>query len=122
MSCNEFNFERSTCTHVDVGFDFSKVLNYTDSSGVIDITGRTFQLIIKDVIGGTAQLTLNHIGDALSTGLYIADPTTGAIEVVIIDTDTLTAGTYPYEMTDTDSDGKISIFMQGTIEFHTRGF
>lgn len=124
MGCGLFNFQATTCTQVDVGFDFTQVLSYTDTGGAVDITGMTFQLIVKDALAGSALLTLNHVGDDISTGLYIADPSTGVIQVVIIDADTsgIAAGEYPYQMTKTLADGKISIFMQGTMGFVDRGF
>ena len=125
MGCSEFNFQTRTCTQVNKDFDFVKVLTVKDSAGsIVNLTGLTFQLIIKSYLGGTILLTLDHVGDNLTTGLYIPDPTSGIINIQIIQATaaTITAAVYPYEMTQDDTDGLLTIFMQGTIEFLDRGF
>ena len=124
IDCELFNYQTGNCTQVDIGKDFDKDLSITDSTGSpIDLTTDTYQMIIKDSLGGSALFTLDEVGDNLTTGLYIASPTSGIINIIITDTDTaITAGVYPYEMTKTDSDSKIFVFMQGTIEFYERGF
>ncbi len=125
MGCNEFNFLTGTCTQVDVGFDFDKVLTYTDSAGLaIDVTGFDFTLIIKDTLAGSTLLTLPIVGDNTTTGLYIPDPTNGIINMHITDTDSTAVGVglFPYEMTETDGDLKVDIFIQGNIQFSDRGF
>jgi len=122
MACSEFNFSIDTCTQVDVGFDFSKVFTITDGGGAVDLTNLTFQLIVKDRTGGTALLTLDEVGDDLTSGLYIADPVTGVLKMIITDTDSLTSGNYPYEMTQTDASSRKSIFLQGYIQFFGGAF
>ena len=125
MGCNELDFQSNTSTQVDKDFDFSASQAYTASAGdAIDVTNDTFVLIIKDALDGSALLTLNEVGDNLTTGLYIPSPTSGIINIQITDTDvgTIAAGSYPYEMNRTDSDSKLFIFMQGTVQFSDRGF
>lgn len=123
--CSNFDFNNSTCTLVTKGFDYSKVLTYTDSNGdAINITGFVFLMTIKDALGGSDILSLPIVGDNLTTGFYIPSPVSGVLNMLITDTDTglITAGVYPYEFTVTDTDSKIDIFIQGTIEFFDRGF
>lgn len=125
MGCSEFDFQTSTCTQVDKGFDFSKVLTYKDSLGaVIDLTNLTFLMTIKDGLGGSTLLVLSEVGDDVTTGLYIPSPISGIINIQITDDDTgsIAEGVYPYEITLTDSNGRVEIFMQGTIQFDDRGF
>jgi hypothetical protein len=125
MLCSEFNFQTGTCSQVTKDFDFEKVLTYTDSSGVvIPITTDTFVMVIKDALDGSILLTLPEVGDNVTTGLYIPTPTSGVINIQITDTDVtaLAVGIYPYEMTITDTDGKVDIFAQGTIQVIDRGF
>lgn len=124
-NCSLFNFETITCTQADIGFDFTKILTFTDASGaVIDITGETFVMTIKDVLSGSTLLTLSIVGDNLTTGFFIPSPTTGIINMQITDTDTglIAAGFYPYETIRTDVDSKKTVFMQGNIQFFSRGF
>jgi hypothetical protein len=80
-------------------------------------------MTIKDALGGSTLLTLPIVGDALTTGLYIPDPTNGQIfvQMTAADTTTVGAGVFPYEMTKTLST-KLTIYMQGTIEFINRGY
>lgn len=123
--CNQANLEfANNCTQVDVGFDWRKTLTY-DTGGVVnDITGFVFVMTIKDEIGGSILLTLPIVGDAVTTGIYIPDPTNGILMLLITDTDSIATGggVYPYEMTSTDTAGLISPFMQGTIQFLDRGY
>jgi hypothetical protein len=69
-------------------------------------------------------LTLDQVGDNLTTGLYIPSPTTGVIAIQITNADVtgISAGAFPYLMTKTDSDSKIFTFAQGTIQFYDGGF
>lgn len=123
--CSEFNFQTGTCTQVDIGFDFEKVLTYKDGNkDVIDLTNLEFSMVVKDSVGGSVLLNLVEVANNISTGLYIPNPTTGVINIQITDVDTssISAGVWPYEFTVTDNDSKIEIFMQGTIQFHDRGF
>jgi hypothetical protein len=125
MGCSEFDFQSSTCTQADIGFDFSKVLTYKDSLGaVIDLTNLEFSMTIKDSLGGTTLLSLVEVGSISLTGMYIPSPTTGVINIQVTDTDTssIAEGVYPYQIQVVDADDKVEIFMQGTIEFHSRGF
>ena len=125
MLCSEFNFEPITCTHITKGKDFDRPLTYTNDDGSAgDLTSQTLQLIMKDGLSGSTLLTLNHVGDNLTTGFYIPTPTNGIVNMQLTDTTTagLTVGVYPYEITRTDSDSKVFIWMQGTIEVFDRGF
>lgn len=123
--CNQFNFELSTCTQVDVSFDWTKTLTYQDTSGVaIDVTSYVFVMTIKDENGGATLLSLPIVGDNLTTGIYIPVPTNGILNLQITDTDAgiVGGGVFPYELAVTDPDGLISPFMQGTIQFLDRGY
>lgn len=124
--CNNFNFSEETdpCTNVKIGFNFSQSAEYQNNNTPIDITSDTFQMVIKDSLGGTILLTLNEVGDTMTTGLYIPMPALGLIFIQIMAADSLLVGEgiFPYEMTRTDPDGLLHIFMQGTIEFTNRGF
>ena len=125
MDCDNFDFLTGNCTQVDIGFDFEKVFTYTDSLGLpVPLTGFDFNMIIKDALGGATLLTLPTVNDNVTTGFYFPSPITGIISMLITDTDTagFTVGTYPYEMTITDTDSKVEIFMQGEIQFVDRGF
>lgn len=126
MKCNKFNFEESTtpCSNVKVGFYFSFTAFYNISGVGIDISDDTFEMTIKDAIGGSIILTLPEVLDDITTGLYIPTPTGGKIFIQILEADTVTigAGTFPYEMTKIDSDGLKTIHMEGTIEFIDRGY
>jgi hypothetical protein len=125
MSCSEFNFQTGTCTEVEKDFNFAKVMTVRDLDNVIvDLTGLTFQLVVKDTLAGSVLFTLDHVGDNLTTGLYIPNPSSGVINIQIIKADVTgqAAGVYPYEMTKTDTDGLLTIFSQGTLQFSNRGF
>ena len=124
IKCELFNFSTGNCTHVDITKDFSKTLTITDSAGAaIDLTPDTFQMTIKDALDGNILFTLVEVVTNLLTGLYIPAPTSGVIDIQITDTDTaITPGVYPYELQKTDTDGKIFVFMQGTMQFYDRGF
>lgn len=80
-SCNELNLQTGQkCTQVDIGFDYSKTITYTDNSGnAIDLTGFVLDGNIKDNLGGSVILALPEVGDDQTTGLYIADRTTGVL-------------------------------------------
>lgn len=125
-TCSQFDYTESTqpCTNADVGFDFSKSLTYENLDIPIDITGFVFSMTIKDSVGGATLLSLPIVLNASTTGLYIPDPTNGEIFVQITKADTITVGNgvFPYEMTETNPSSKISIFMQGTIQFIDRGY
>jgi len=123
MGCNNFNFNSSTCTQVNTGFWYSRVMKYTDdSSNAIDLTGFSLSMTIKDALGGSTLLTLSSGVDDSTTGFHIPDPTAGTIymQITSIDSD-MTGGNYPYEIVITDSSGKDQIFMQGYINFVDRG-
>ena len=125
MSCSQFDFQTGTCTQVEKDFNFAKVMTVRDSDRIIvDITGLTFQLVVKDTLAGSVLFTLDHVADNLTTGLYIPNPSSGVINIQIIKADVTgqAAGVYPYEMTKTDTDGLLTIFSQGTLQFSNRGF
>ncbi len=126
MGCSEFNFQSNTCTQVNIGFDFSKTLTYTDSNkAAINITGFDFVMTVKDELGGSTILTLPIVVTNLLTGFYIPSPSTGVLFMQISKADTAItggAGVYPYEIVVTDPDTKENIYFQGTIEFFERGF
>jgi hypothetical protein len=123
--CNQADLSfANSCTQVDVGFDWKKTLTY-DTGGVAnDVTGFVFVMTIKDENGGSTLLTLPIVGDNITTGIYIPDPTSGVLMLLITDTDSIAVGggVYPYEIASTDTDGLISPFMQGTIQFLDRGY
>lgn len=120
--CSNFDFNNSTCTSVDIAFDFSKVLLFSDEAGAIDLTGFGLVGVIKDAIGGSSLLALTIVGNDQTTGFYIPVLTDGSIQFIIKKEDALASGTYPYEFTLTNPSGDDSIFMQGTIQFFDRGF
>jgi len=124
MGCSQFNFQLSTCTQVDIGFDFSRVLTVTDEGGIVDLTGSTLEMIIKDTLGGATIMTLPVVLDADTTGFYIPSPTTGIVnmQITAVDSGLIAEDWYVYETILTDSAGKIGIFMQGSIQFSTRDF
>ena len=124
-NCNEMNFQSGNkCTQVDIGFDYSKTITYTDNSGVaIDLTGFVLDCDIKDALGGSVIIAMPEVGNDQTTGLYIADRTTGVILFQIKKADTaITAASYPYEITITNPSTDDSVFLQGIIEFANRGF
>jgi len=125
MSCNNFDFTiPNKCTQVNIGFDFSKTLTFTDNDGLpIDLTGYVLAGDIKVSLGGASIISLPEIGDDQTTGLYIPDRTTGVIFLQIKAADTVqTEFNYPYEITITDPSTDIEVFMQGIIQFYERGF
>ena len=125
MPCSTFDFKiTNRCTQIDIGFDFSKILTFTDSDGIaIDLTGYTLAGDIKVNLGGASIISLPEVGDDQTTGLYIPDRTTGVIFFQIKAEETAqTPFDYPYEITITDPDTDITIFMQGIIQFNERGF
>lgn len=125
MKCADFNFSSSTCTSVYKGYDFTKTLTFRNSDKTaIDLTNLTFVMIIKDSLGGSTLLTLNEVGDDVSTGLYLPLPLTGQINLLITDADSagIAVGKYPYEIRYTQSNGLQFPFMEGDIEFCDRGF
>ena len=80
MGCSEFNFQSNTCTQVNIGFDFSKTLTYTDSNkAAINITGFDFVMTVKDELGGSTILTLPIAVTHLLTGCYIHSTSTGVL-------------------------------------------
>ena len=125
-TCNSFDYTVSTqpCTNVNVGFNFSKSVTYSNEGTPINITGFVFAMTVKASIGGSTLLTLPIVTDNLTTGLYIPDPSTGEIFVQIIKADTIStgAGVFPYEMILINPSGLESIFMEGTIQFIDRGY
>lgn len=124
MACSQFNFQESSCTNVDVGFDFSKTLTFTDSDGVpVDITGYILAGEIKTSTGGTTVLNLPEVPNDQTTGLYIPDRTVGIIyfQIKLVDTGSVDI-IYPYEITITAPSSDFEIFMQGTIQFLDRNF
>ena len=124
MGCSQFNFQLSTCTQVDIGFDDIKTLTVTDDNGAVDLTGFGLVMTIKDKLDGTEILVLDIVGDDETTGFYIPDPATGIVNMLITATDStpIAAGWYVYETVLTDPSGKKFIFMQGSIQFYKRGF
>ena len=124
MACSEFNFKESDCTHVEVGHHYTRDLSVSGSGGATDLTNLEFVMVIKDSLSGTTLLTLEEVGDALTTGFYIPNPTTGVIHMIITDTDSDTVGSgyFPYEMVQTDDLTHSEIFMQGNIQYFTRDF
>ena len=124
MGCSQFNFQLSTCTQVDIGYDDVKVFTVTDDNGAVDLTGFGLVMIIKDNLGGSDILVLDIVGDDATTGLYIPDPATGIVNMLITEAVSalIAAGWYVYQTVLTDPSGKDFIFMQGSIQFYTRGF
>lgn len=127
INCSLFNFQTGTCTQVNMGFDFSKTLTYTDpNNAAINITGFDFVMTVKDVLGGSTILTLPIVATNLLTGFYIPSPSTGVLFMQIAKADTAAitggAGVYPYEIVVTDPDTKENVYFQGTIQFYERGF
>lgn len=121
MACNSFDFQESSCSQVDLGFDwFSIQLDYTDESGAaIDLTGYDLNMEIKDVKGGTVILTLATISSSILTGLNIPTPANGQVspQILAADTNLFTAGAYPFEITITNTLGHTEIWFAGSIQF-----
>ena len=119
MACSYFEFSEKSCTAVNIGFDFSKTLTFTDNDGLpIDLTGYLLAGEIKNSLGGNTLISLPEVSDSQTTGLYIADRTTGIIEFQIKLADTSqTEFTFPYEITITDPATDINLFLHGTIQF-----
>jgi len=125
MNCSKFDFFSETCTNINKGFDFIKSLTFKDSKEeLIDLTNLTFTMIVKDSLGGSVLLTLTEVGDDTTTGIYIPNPSTGVLNLLITDTDSssILAGKYPYEITYTQTNGLIFPFLIGEIEVSDRGF
>ena len=119
-----FDFQTGTNTEIIKGSFFTKVLTYKFQGTAINISSFTFEMVIKDVLGGTTLLTLAQVASDTLLGLYIPDPTTSVIniQIPISDSDGLTVGTPVYEFTMTDSSGRLFEFFQGTIQVTDRGF
>lgn len=124
MGCSQFNFQLSTCTQVDIGFDYFRILTVTDLGGIVNLTDFIFEMVIKDELGGNEILTLNIVGDDDTTGFYIPSPETGVLNMQILEPEStpIAPGWYVYEMTIQDPSGHTDIFMQGSIQFYQRGF
>lgn len=124
MACEEFNFsETNGCSHASVGKDFLLNVLVTDEDGAVeDITNSTFELIIKDYIGGATLLTLNNTGTLDTTGFYYNDAPNGDMDMRITDTDTATLGqgVYRYEWNKTTATGFVTLEGYGTFQFLDR--
>jgi len=129
-TCNVVNFERTDdpekCTQVDIGSDWNRPIKQVKLStgDPIDITGITYQMIIKDVKGGSVLLTLDHVGAILLQGIYIPTPANGEMFLQIPDdvSTSIGGGVYPFEIMQTSASGFKKMFINGTIEFYSTGF
>jgi|TARA_R110000744_G_scaffold32469_9_gene76005 hypothetical protein len=96
--------------YVEAGATFSRVITYTDSSGVlVDLTGYTAELQVREkVTSATAILTkVPTLGGALGTISWTFTPT---------ETATLTASKYAYalELTKT-ADSTVTRLVEGAL-------
>ncbi len=124
MSCERFDFSESNdCSHASVGKDFLFNVLVSDGDGdVEDISNDTFELVIKDEVGGATLLTLSNTVTPNATGFYYNDAVNGDMDMVITDTDSITVGegVWQYEWNRTDSNGLISLEGYGTFQFIDR--
>jgi hypothetical protein len=95
-----------------------------DTGAVVPLTGQTFEMTIKDTNGGTVLLTMPIVTDKITTGIYIPSPTDGIMFLQIMRADSVTVGEgyFPFEIIRTDSDGLLSVYITGEIQFYTRDF
>lgn len=124
MACEEFNFSESNqCSHVSVGKDFLYSVSVVDEEGEPeDISGDTFDLIIKDVIDGTTLLVLTNVLVPDTTGFYVNNAFLGDVDMRITAADTVAVGegVFRYEWNRTISGGFIKLEGYGTMQFSDR--
>jgi len=118
--CKRFNFSNSKmqCTGINIDYTWSKSIQIKDKDGVPqDLTGYTIHFLIKKSKDGDVLFDLSEQANPFSTGIYIADPTTGLIQLKITDEDTATIaeGHYPYEFYKMSGSGEKYIDMYGYI-------
>lgn len=125
MKCSLFNFQegvcngKTVCTQVNIGYDYCPTLTVTDESkAIVDLTGADLVMTIY-ALDGSELLTLSIVGATATLGFYIPDPTSGVVNMQIpAASNTLIAeGSYKYITNLTDSGGKLTVFMQGSIQF-----
>ena len=122
MGCSEFDFQTGTCSNVIIGKDYINILTFTDEAGAINLTGFDLTGQIKDTLSGSVLLSLSIVANDQTTGFYIPDPTNGIINFIIKKETVIASGVYPYEFVLINPSTDENIFMQGTIQFYTRGF
>ncbi len=116
MGCNSFNF--NGCFAVPVGFDYVSSMIDTDSNNTaIDFTGFDFSMAIQAQNTDVDLLVLSVVTDAVSTGIYIPEPTTGEIFIQIRKADSITlgAGDFNYSIRITDPGLNEDLFAYGNI-------
>ena len=116
MSCNTTDLTCSNGFQVDIGF------NYTFDVSVDgeDFTGRTFHFKVKSKKSDTSfLLELTNSVDTTTSGVYIADPTSGNLSIIILgsDSSSFERQTALYEFYYTEG-GEKTLMFSGTIEFN----
>lgn len=125
MSCNNLELTDANCFSVDIGRDYLLNMTYDDGATppvAIDLTGFDLAMNIKLATETVNFLTLGIVGDLDTTGIFLADPTTGVFQIVITEADTATATAtdYNYEIVITDPASKETTFLYGLIKFAER--
>lgn len=125
-SCNKVDL--GNCLAVDIGDywnpTFAETTEVTDEDGNVteaprDFTGSTIRMRIRPALNDPDTLDLTEQPDDQTTGIYIPDKTSGTFQAVIMGADSsgITAGSYLYEISVTDSNGNEKVFLNGKIEF-----
>jgi len=118
MGCNSFNF--NGCFAVAVGYDYTNSMTESDDDGIAtDYTGFDFSMSIQAKNTDVDLLTLSVVTDAVSTGIYIPEPTAGEffIQIRKADSIALGKGDYNYSIRITDPSGNEDLFSYGDISF-----
>jgi len=118
MGCNSFNF--NGCFAVPVGYDYTNSMTDTDPDGIAtDFTGFDFSMSIQAKNTNVDLLTLSVVGDLVTTGIYIPDPTAGEIFIQIRKADTIVVGKgdFNYSIRITDPSANEDVFSYGNISF-----
>ena len=125
MGCSNFDFKDISddkCYALIEDMDYSCGLTIKADGVVQDITGNTYQMLIKDRNDGTILLDLGNEADTTVSGFYLDEPSNGHLFLTIINTDVtaLGVGSFVYDIVETDTNSVKSLYMQGTVQVKAR--
>ena len=105
-----------------IGKDFKQQFQNKTGNDNEATTSYTWEGEIKDS-GGTTVQSLASVGDVTTTGIYIADASTGVVQlqVRIAELAAMGAGSYTYEVRVSDTDPAKEIFATGNFTIANNG-
>jgi len=115
------NVALSGCLAVDIGRYYNPTIEETDEAGDVEsFLGSTLQMKIRLTPETADLLVLDEVATDQETGILIPDKNFLRFQIIIMATGSAAfdEGRHYFEIDATDSNGNITVFLTGTLQFN----